>query len=230
MSKPKIDVIQTEQFHDNYSKQCPDCKAADIWDYMGDKWNNYVNPDGNYPANFDYVDDSDLEIPRSVFNNTDSLYERRQEAHKWLYDNYYTNNGTDAAVVLDHWGGGGDCNTDTVDRYGSAKRGTAGEDDIPEKTAIVDCFYEDDDTCENLAPEYDAVLTEGICYHELLHLFNAQHEDDVSSYDKTDSASFMWNPGDDVLCYDRANPTYIEGKQSDCCVYTVQDYYDNTTF
>jgi hypothetical protein len=157
-------------------------------------------------------------IPASALPDNDSLADRLYDADDWLSSNesdFYS--GAEAIVVVDYYG-------DDSNTYGWGYIGNAGTSD--NICGLVDTHHEDNG---NLPSELSSVGSEGVGFHELLHVFSAEHPSDVSTYSRSnsnDEISIMYS-WDGVSCQDNGNTEEITDTTSSCATGSVRGYIND---
>ncbi|SFB74497.1 hypothetical protein SAMN05444422_101667 [Halobiforma haloterrestris] len=160
-----------------------------------------------------------MTVPASELPDENDLSERLYDSDDYLKDNedgLY--DGADSIVVVDYYG-------DDNNTYGWGYIGTAGNND--NICGLVDVHHEDNN---NLPSELSRVESDGVAFHELLHVYDSEHSDDVSTYDtpswQSDEISLMYS-WDGVDCNDQGDTEVIENRVSSCTKSSVRSYIDS---
>lgn len=210
-----IQIVGTDPFWNNYSKQTPSNKMDDILNYTSNTWSEWTEDgSGQYDAGFTAQYQAGATIPGSALPDTNSLFDRLQAADNWLSNNESNlYSGADSIIVVDYYGN--DPNT-----YGWAYIQTAGTDD--NKCGLVDTQWED---TGSLPSELSNVKSEGVAIHECYHTFNARHPKDVTTF-STDDITLMYS-WDGVDCNNDGSTNVVVDITSNCTDSDVRGYIDN---
>ncbi len=210
----EIVFLGTEWFWTYYDKTSPKNKLESLLSYCGTQWAQEIDENnGDYPFT-PYIESgsSKLVVPESALPDTDStLKERRTAVDNWLANNSGMN-WADGFVVADHYGF--DDNTYGWS-YGAGAGAAGGNYGI---TALVDCSWEDH---SDLPPAYNDVKSEGLAFHEMLHLFSGNHT--KANTESNGDASVMWD-WNDVDCTDSGPGSLKEGYVSSCNQNRIHNY------
>lgn len=206
-----VAFVGTSSFHDQYST-----KLGDIRDYCNNVWESDINDSSDtYEPYFALYTDSDVEIPESALDSASTLSDRLKAADSWLDSNWSPYDDYDGVVIGDYWGGD------------SGVWGVAFQDGAyctDDKSALADAYHEDNNNLQ----EYQDEGTEGVAAHEILHLFNGEHE--LGYVDSYDDATLMW--GDSSIDHTCNNTDdYADDviqAYSSCNVDRVRNHLDNS--
>ncbi|AEH39297.1 hypothetical protein [Halopiger xanaduensis] len=204
--------VGTESLWDNMDYN----KMSQILSWVSDAWNSHIEDDGDYDSWFTAQGPAGVTIPESELSNSSDLGDRLSDADEWLRDNegdFY--DGPSSIIVVDYHG-------DDDNTYGIGYVGRAGESSY--KNALVDVHHEDNN---NLPSELSEVESEGVAFHELLHIYDATHPSDVSTRSgNPDEISIMYS-WDGVSCSDNGDTEQIVEWVSDCTEGSVHSYIDS---
>jgi len=206
----------TEPFWDNMSWS----RMSDMQTWVSGAWNTHIEDgSGDYESWFTAQGPAGVTIPSSELPDSGPLGDRLDAADEYLRNNesdFY--DGPSSIIVVDYYGQ--DDNT-----YGWGYIGTAGDSD--DKTGLVDVCHED---TNDLPSELSEVESDGVAFHELLHVYNASHPSDVStrgnSSQDDDEISIMYS-WDDVSCSDDGDTELIANWVSNCAEDSVHSYIDD---
>ncbi|WP_337652267.1 hypothetical protein [Halomontanus rarus] len=187
-----VAVLQTMNYHLNHSNSIG--KQGSILEFVREMWDKYVDR----PVSFTpYLSPT---VRANDFDNYFLGVDRVQEMDDWLNENWDRYGEMDAILVLDYLGNddtdfGGFDRDEIGGWFGStAKNGSAGgvdEYDDKRYTAAINLWHDDE---SNLTDLYAEVGSEGLAFHELAHLFNAEHNDATVYYN---GASLMYELNSD---------------------------------
>lgn len=234
-----IYVVGTENFQDNWdgNPTFPRSKvASDVESYWNEQFEEESDDwtDDLYQINVEeyegyWVPEDDLATPAGALSDggvCDHVLAcaRRDDIHDVLYSRrfeYRNKNADDrweAIIVLDYMPDTGGDN----ELYGLATLGSAGDfEEFSNRIAWVNMYP----FMENYTSWLDETSYVGVAMHELLHIFNNEHEDAKFERDGGELASYISNPGRDLnddWCNDpNLDPNYMSHFMSDCV-------FDNT--
>lgn len=199
-----IDIIGTEPFWVEYSEQDNHDKMRDIEAFLRDVWDTYVNRD----VSINYYDGT--YVPESALTD-DPLAYRTDQIDTWADNNWDIYDSSDTIVGIDYF------TSSNVYGYSPEIGGAGDSTDI---TVGVNSYFED---TNNLDYYIQNVKTEGICYHELCHMWDAKHK--RASIDSLDQMSLIYSPANKAECIESSGTDQTIKWQSDCCKERVQEYY-----
>jgi len=210
-----VAVVGVDKFKNNVSQT----SVQDIRNYLYNEWHDEVE-DGttDYDAG---IYTQDITVPyRALCDDCNDYWDRANDADDWLYYNFGNYSTYDVIVVADYH------DTQTLSHRGAAQEiaGTSRN-----KVAIVDA----DQIIDDSPQPWDPNPVERIAYHELMHMFmeepdDEEHDPDVYYSRYQSYGTLMWdsdiaNPS----CYNGGSPTTISDSISNCTRNTVRNYIDS---
>lgn len=203
--------IGTEDFFKKWNSCPPKKKLKKHRDYSDDLWTKFIeNGSGSFVGDFRI---SNKQIP---MNSSSMLSSRLRHARDWCRRNWNDIQEPDAVAVVDYFNQNDAQGSRTPP--GNSLSGTAGS-----KSCICISNLYDADHNDLMAP-YASVGGEGVVHHEIGHLFDADHPQDVSAKSNGD-ASQMYSPTDGIGCTDSPNsPIVVSRWHGRCAKQTIQQY------
>ena len=188
-----IDFLGTEDFFDRWSGDA-EAKIASVKDWCESTWSQVEDGSGEYEASF-YAWGDTVQVPAGALSGGD-LEDRVQEADRWLRNNWYYYDSSDAVVVADYYG----------DSSHGTHAGLAGSNFYD--VALYDCYFEDNG---EIVPEYHDVGSAGVAHHELSHMFTAGHADASirSRWFSPDEVSVLYSPREAPDCSVNGSPDTV---------------------
>lgn len=211
----EIHIVPSDQFLNNYAD--PEQKLNSTGSDISNWWGTHINVDNNHSANVTtHASDG---VSTGILNETNRV-ERITEAENNLFNsNPVMMLQADAVIVLDYMGG-----PENIYGYRAGGSGTAGTSE--DFLAIADAQYED---TGNLLEEAVLFGTQIVAFHELLHLYDADHNH-ASTIEGTSFFSWyspIYSPTDDIVgCNDPAGGVFYNFPTSECTNSSVHSYYN----
>lgn len=208
-----IDIVGTDPLYDEFTDV--DGYLKDIADFSRSNWQNEIKEDGEYGAS--YVTHTDIRVDSSAFetdqgNTIHTLEGRRVASRSYLEDNWDLYDSSDAILVVDH-------HPYYPDSYGTSYVGGAGNID---KVCLADAYI---DTADEFSDFHENIGMKGTCQHEILHEFDATHEE--AFVDSRGNSSIMGREGKSFNCSDRGVPQIRTEDVSTCNESDVQNHIDS---
>lgn len=215
MTTADVVFVGTEVFWDDYSKQSPTNKINYLANYCENMWSGEIDS-GSYDLATSVEDGSGrTEIPESALpDNQPSLYDRLKSADNYLESNLSGYYGIDSIIIADYY---------VNNAYGWALGANATQS--INKSAVADCGWEDN---SSLPPAYSNTKSEGIAWHELLHLWRADHTYGITYADG--DATIMWDWNQTPDCTDNGTGSLKLRDVSSCNKDRVRSYYDDNRY
>lgn len=224
-------VVGTESFFNNYSGNASSY-LANVSSFCSDSWDtNIERGNSNYSASFNAwgSSESDLPIPNSALGGCnfggggyvqcDELYQRRRDARDYLQSNWGRYSTPDVILVIDYYGGDDQENSSRW-TFGVANGNGAGTSD---KVCIADVYYQEQGYSRWVTGEYSNVGLAGTAWHEVLHMYSADH-DESSIYQDGDS-SIMYSYGAGVAnCLNNGTPNERKDIVTTCVSDSVRNF------
>lgn len=214
-----IQVIPTDPMLANHPDGSD--KVFSVGDVVFDAWDTNIDENDDYFATLTTQGPAGINIPvthngETILPDT-TMSDRVNGAASYLEDTEPDlMDAADAVLIVDYWGDG--------QHIGLAQDiGTAG--DSSNFTGLVDTQPED---AGDLPPEASTFGSEGIGFHEVLHLYDGIHSD-ASTLPRSFITWFsaIWSPASDNLgCNDPGTGNLQNDLTSVCTTNTVQDYLD----
>lgn len=215
----QIQIVPTDPMVANYPNA--DGKMFSFGETVFNSWLFHIDEDGNHSASVTAQTSGGITVPVTHDGETvlpnNSISDRLNGAASYLQDaESDLMDEADAVLIADYFDGSG---------LGLAQDiGTAGNS--TNFTGIVNTRPED---AGELPPEASTFGSEGIGFHEVLHLYDGIHSEAATQHDdQTNWFTAIWSPAsDNPGCSNPVIGQYQDTRTSFCTTDTVQDYLDS---